>query len=152
MKAVIQRVIEASVETDSKVVAKIGRGLLVYVGIASDDEIRDAEFIAKKICELRIFEDENGKMNRSVTEVDGSVLIISNFTLVGSCRKGRRPSFDNAAEPVFAEQLYEQLVDMVKSYNLNAEKGVFQAHMHVESVNDGPVTFIVESPSGKKNL
>ncbi len=147
MKAVIQRVLSASVEVESEVVGQIDNGLLVFVGIGNNDNEQDVEFMAKKICELRIFEDKKGKMNLSVQDIRGSVLLISNFTLQGNCRKGRRPGFDSAGEPAVAEQLYEQVVAMVREAGLNVETGRFQAHMHVKSVNDGPVTFILESSS-----
>jgi D-tyrosyl-tRNA(Tyr) deacylase len=145
MKAVIQRVSKASVIVDSKIVGSIGRGLLVYIGVSNTDKADDAAFVGRKIAELRLFEDEDGKMNRSVCETRGAVLIISNFTLQGNCRKGRRPSFDSAARPDEANELYEKVNETVKSFGLTVEKGIFQAHMHVESINDGPVTLLVDS-------
>jgi D-tyrosyl-tRNA(Tyr) deacylase len=145
MKAVIQRVSKASVSVDGKTVGSIGTGLLVYIGVSSTDKADDAEFIGRKIAELRLFEDESGKMNRSVCETGGAVLIISNFTLQGNCRKGRRPSFDSAAGPDEANELYEKVIDTVKGFGLAVEKGIFQAHMHVESINDGPVTLLIDS-------
>jgi D-tyrosyl-tRNA(Tyr) deacylase len=145
MKVVIQRVSKASVVVDSKTVGSIGKGLLVYVGVSNTDKADDALFIGRKIAELRLFEDDSGKMNRSVCETRGAVLIISNFTLQGNCRKGRRPSFDSAARPDEANELYEKVIDTVKSYGLAVEKGTFRAHMHVESINDGPVTLLIDS-------
>ena len=145
MKAVIQRVSKASVSIEGKIVGSIDRGLLVYIGVGNTDNADDAHFIAKKIAELRVFEEDDGKMNRSVGDVVGAVLIISNFTLCGNCRKGRRPSFDAAAEPEIAKQLYEMVVEAVRGFGLTVEQGVFQAHMDVESVNDGPVTLLIDS-------
>ncbi|MGD9110153.1 MAG: D-aminoacyl-tRNA deacylase [Phycisphaerales bacterium] len=145
MRAVIQRVLKASVQVEGRIVGRIDKGLLVYLGVAKGDDSSDAKFIARKITELRIFEDDAGKMNRSVCDIGGSVLIISNFTLCSDCRKGRRPSFDNAAEPDVAEQLYEGVVRAVTDCGLTVEKGRFQEHMHIDSINDGPVTFILES-------
>jgi D-tyrosyl-tRNA(Tyr) deacylase len=145
MRAVIQRVSQASVQVEGRIVGRIDRGLLVYLGVAKGDGASDAEFIARKIAELRVFEDDAGKMNRSVCDVGGSVLIISNFTLCGNCRKGRRPSFDDVAEPAVAEQFYESVVKAVSGYGLTVEKGRFQEHMHVESINDGPVTLSIDS-------
>ena len=144
MKAIIQRVSKASVEVDGKTVSQIDNGLLVYLGVGAGDDEKNAKFIAKKVSELRIFEDENGKMNLSVADVNGSVLLISNFTLYGDCRKGRRPGFDQAAEPATANKLYEKVAAHIESYGLNVQKGVFAEHMHVSSVNDGPVTFVLE--------
>jgi D-tyrosyl-tRNA(Tyr) deacylase len=145
MQAVIQRVTKASVAVEGKIVGGIGRGLLVYIGVGNADKADDAVFTGRKIAELRIFEDDRGKMNRSVCDAGGAVLIISNFTLCGNCRKGRRPSFDAAAPPDAAEALYEKVVDTVRGYGLTVEKGIFQAHMHVESINDGPVTLLIDS-------
>jgi D-tyrosyl-tRNA(Tyr) deacylase len=145
MRAVIQRVSKASVAVDGKVVGSIGRGLLVYVGVGNTDKADDATFVGRKIAELRMFEDDDSKMNRSVCDIGGAVLIISNFTLQGNCRKGRRPSFDSAARPDDANELYEKVIETVRSYGLTVEKGIFQAHMHVESINDGPVTLLIDS-------
>ncbi len=152
MKAVIQRVSKAAVTVhrmakpiDGEVVGSIDKGLLVYVGVGSADKADDAVFVGRKIAELRIFEDDDGKMNRSVCDVGGAVLVISNFTLCGNCRKGRRPSFDSAAAPEIAEELYEKVAETIRGFGLTVAEGVFQAHMHVESINDGPVTLIVDS-------
>jgi D-tyrosyl-tRNA(Tyr) deacylase len=126
-------------------VGQISNGLLVYVSVGKDDTSEDARFIADKIAQLRIFADEAGKMNRSVAEVGGKVLLVSNFTLHGDCRKGRRPSFDAAAEAESAEGLYEQVCKLVSDKGLPVQKGVFGEYMHVTSTNDGPVTFLLDS-------
>lgn len=144
MKAIIQKVSEASVEVGGNIVSRIDRGLLVYLGVAAGDNEKNAELIAKKIAELRIFEDENGKMNLNVAETRGSILLVSNFTLYGNCQKGRRPGFDQAAEPQTANKLYEQVAANIASYGLNVQKGIFAEHMHVSSINDGPINFIIE--------
>lgn len=145
MKAVIQRVNSASVEVDGEVVGRINTGLLAYVGVCKGDTEKDAGAIARKIAELRIFEDDAGKMNLSVKEIGGAVLIISNFTIAGNCRKGRRPSFDTAAEPAKANKLYELVAETIRQSGLQVETGIFQAHMHIKSINNGPVTFILDT-------
>jgi D-aminoacyl-tRNA deacylase len=145
MRAVIQRVTSAAVEVDGKTVGQIGRGLLVYLGVGKADTDSDATFIAEKIVNLRIFSDEAGKMNLSVQDVSGQVLLVSNFTLQGDCRKGRRPGFDGAAEPAIAERLYEKTAKLIADKGLQVAKGVFGAYMQVTSVNDGPITFILDS-------
>ena len=145
MRAVIQRVLEATVKVNDKLVGQIGKGLLVYLGVGKEDGLKDAEFIADKLVNLRIFADEAGKMNRSVLGVNGQILLVSNFTLYGDCRKGRRPGFDAAAEPVLAQQLYEKVIELVGKSGVTVEKGVFGAYMHVSSINDGPVTFLLDS-------
>ena len=124
---------------------QIDNGLLVYVSVAKDDTSEDARFIADKIAQLRIFADDAGKMNRSVVEVGGAILLVSNFTLHGDCRKGRRPGFDAAAEPEPARQLYEQVCKLVSDKGLPVQKGVFGEYMQVTSLNDGPVTFLLDS-------
>ena len=145
MKAVIQRVGAASVEVDARTAGKIGKGILVLLGVEKGDKERDAAWLAEKIANLRIFEDENGKMNLSVREIGGELLAVSQFTLAGNCAKGRRPSFDSAAPPEEANRLYEFFVENLRELGLPVETGVFQAMMQVSLVNDGPVTFILES-------
>jgi D-tyrosyl-tRNA(Tyr) deacylase len=145
MRAVIQRVSSASVAVDNQIVGQIGKGLLIYLGIAKPDTQSDAEFLAEKIINLRIFADDAGKMNLSLQDISGQVLLVSNFTLQGDCRKGRRPGFDAAAEPVSAEQLYEKTANLIAGKGLTVAKGVFGAYMQVTSINDGPVTFILDS-------
>lgn len=145
MRAVIQRVLQATVEVDNRTVGRIDKGLLVYLSVGSGDTEKDAEFMADKLVNLRIFADEAGKMNRSIIDVGGSILLVSNFTLHGDCRKGRRPGFDAAAEPHLAQQLYEKTIELVANKGITVEKGVFGGYMHVTSTNDGPVTFILDS-------
>lgn len=145
MRAVIQRVTEARVEVEGKVIGQIGNGLLVYLGVAKEDAEADAQFMAEKLANLRIFSDDAGKMNRSVIDIGGGVLLVSQFTLYGDCRKGRRPGFDAAGEPTMAERLYEKVAELIAASDVPVEKGSFGAHMHVTSVNDGPVTFLLDS-------
>ena len=148
MRAVIQRVLEAAVAVDSRVVGEIDKGLLIYLGVGKSDTVKDAQFIAEKITNLRIFADENGKMNLSIADVGGSVLLISQFTLYGDCRKGRRPGFDQAADADQAIEIYQKTAEMIKTKGINVATGVFAAHMHVTSTNDGPVTFLLDSVRG----
>jgi len=145
MRAVIQRVLEAKVEVGDEVVGQIGRGLLVYLGVGRGDEQKDAEFMAEKLANLRIFADEQGKMNLSVQDIRGSILLVSNFTLHGDCRKGRRPGFDAAADPALAEKLYEKVAEFIRSQQIPVETGAFGQYMQVTSKNDGPVTFLLDS-------
>ncbi len=145
MLAVVQRVRESSVEVDSQTVGIIGSGLMVLLGVAKGDTSKEADFLAEKIPNLRIFEDENKKMNLSLLDIGGEMLVISQFTLLGNCRKGRRPSFVNAAEPKTANTLYEYFIKQVKAKGIKVESGWFGAMMQVHLINDGPVTFIVES-------
>ena len=146
MKALIQRVTRASVEVDGRIVGQIRNGLLVLLGVARGDTEADLAYLVEKIPALRIFSDEAGKMNRSLAETGGGLLAISQFTLLGDTRKGRRPGFDQAADPPTARRLFEQFVAALKEKtDLTIETGVFGAHMKVELVNDGPVTFIVDS-------
>jgi D-tyrosyl-tRNA(Tyr) deacylase len=144
MKVVIQRVLQASVEVNGNIVGQIAKGLLVYLSVGKGDTKSNAEFIADKLSNLRVFSDENDKMNLSVQDVGGSILLVSNFTLHGDCRKGRRPGFDAAAEPTFANELYEYTVGLVRQAGIKIETGIFGASMKVQSINDGPVTFIID--------
>lgn len=146
MRAVIQRVHEASVEIDGRFYSGIGAGLLVYLGIGRTDGLAEAGWIAEKIAGLRIFADKAGKMNLSVTDIEGAVLVVSQFTLYGDCRKGRRPGFDSAAEPSKADELYQRTVELIRRGGLMVETGSFGAHMRISSANDGPVTFLLDSP------
>ena len=145
MRAVVQRVTASEVCVHDQTVGRIGRGLLVLLGISRFDEKKDADYLADKITHLRIFEDDAGKMNRSLIETGGEVMVVSQFTLLGDCRKGRRPSFVEAAPPERAEKLYEYFVDKLKSKGTPVATGRFQAMMAVSLVNDGPVTLILES-------
>ena len=145
MRAVVQRVHRAKVMVGSSVAGQIGPGLLVFVGVASDDGPADVEYIASKTRELRIFADAEGKMNRSIGDIGGSILVVSQFTLQGDCRKGRRPSFDAAASGPLARALYEDVVRRLRESELEVFTGVFQAEMDVELVNDGPVTLLLDS-------
>jgi D-tyrosyl-tRNA(Tyr) deacylase len=145
MKAVLQRVERASVEVDGHTVGAIGAGLLVLLGVAKGDTTGQADYLADKILNLRIFSDEDGKMNLSVIDRGGGILVVSQFTLYGDCRKGRRPSFDDAAPPELARPLYEYFVERLRAGGLRVETGVFQASMRVSLVNDGPVTLVIDS-------
>jgi D-aminoacyl-tRNA deacylase len=145
MRAVVQRVASAKVQVDGKVVGQIAGGLLVYLGVAEGDNETDATGMAEKIAGLRIFRDDADKMNLSVVDVQGSVLAVSQFTLMGDCRKGRRPGFDAAAEPGAANELYEVFCKAIAAQDIKVERGLFRAHMQVESVNDGPVTMLLDS-------
>jgi D-tyrosyl-tRNA(Tyr) deacylase len=145
MIACIQRVSEASVTIDNQVVGRIGPGLVVLLGVGKGDGEQDARQLATKICELRIFEDNDGKMNRSLLDVNGQLLAVSQFTLLADCRKGRRPSFIDAAPPDDAERLYEVFVAAVRSQGVVTETGRFRAMMQVALVNDGPVTILLDT-------
>jgi D-aminoacyl-tRNA deacylase len=145
VRAVLQRVSSARVIIDSKEHSRIGPGILVLLGVEKEDTVEDATMLAQRIVELRIFEDEAGKMNRSIREMGGELLVVSQFTLLGDCRRGRRPSFDPAAPPDIARTLYERFVTEVQALGLSAATGVFQAMMDVELTNQGPVTFILDS-------
>ena len=145
MRAVIQRVKKSSVSINNEIIGEIGHGLLVLLGVAKGDDTGNAEYLADKITNLRIFEDENNKMNRSLLETRGEMLVVSQFTLLGDCRKGRRPSFVNAAEPDKANNLYEHFVNQVRRNGIQVKTGQFRAMMDVSLINDGPVTLIVES-------
>lgn len=152
MRVVVQRVEKASVRVGEKTIAGIGKGILVLVGIGKDDNFSDAKYLANKITRLRIFEDEEGRMNLSLKEVEGEILAVSQFTLYGDCRKGNRPSFTEAADLEVAKRLYQEFVDNLRASSLKVETGEFQAKMLVSIENDGPVTLILESNEGKRNL
>lgn len=145
MKIVLQRVKQASVEVASQVAGKIGRGIFLLIGVERGDSKEDVEFLARKSVELRIFPDQEGKMNLSLADINGEVLAVSQFTLAASTKRGRRPSFDSAEEPGRAEELFEELVAWVRAKGFRVETGTFQAIMDVHLVNEGPVTFILES-------
>jgi D-tyrosyl-tRNA(Tyr) deacylase len=146
MRVIIQRVKEARVEAEGRVTGAIGAGLVVLVGMAKTDTYADAEYLVDKILDLRIFSDESGKMNRSVVDVQGSLLVVSNFTVYGDCRKGRRPNFDLAADPEKANHLYQHFLARARESSVNVETGIFRASMSVYLVNDGPVTISCDSP------
>jgi D-tyrosyl-tRNA(Tyr) deacylase len=145
VRAVVQRVLQSRVEVNSQTVSQIDEGLLVYLSVGKRDSVGDAEFMAEKLVNLRIFADDRGRMNRSVLNVRGAILLVSNFTLHGDCRKGRRPSFDGASEPKLAQQLYEKVVELISRQGVTVAKGVFGEHMRISSVNDGPATFLLDS-------
>jgi D-tyrosyl-tRNA(Tyr) deacylase len=145
MKAVIQRVTRASVHVDGKTVGQIESGLLVLLGVAKGDGELDGRYLVEKIRTLRIFSDEQGKMNRSLADIGGSVLLVSQFTLLSRMANGRRPSFDEAAPPDEAKRLYEQVVEELRDHGTHVETGIFAARMQVELLNDGPVTFVLDS-------
>ena len=145
MRAVVQRVSRAQVKVNSQVTGQIGRGLLVLLGVGAADDEKAARYLAEKIAHLRVFEDDEGKMNCSLLEAGGAVLAVSQFTLYGDCRKGRRPSFARAARPEDARALYEKFVQFLQELGVPVEQGVFQAMMDVELVNDGPVTLLLDT-------
>jgi D-aminoacyl-tRNA deacylase len=148
MRALIQRVKSAQVSVDGRVSGKIGKGLLVFLGVGKGDNEGDLSFLTSKIPELRIFEDTSGKFNRSLKETEGEMLVVSQFTLYGDCRKGRRPSFTEAEEPTGARHLYEQFVSRLREQGLSVQTGEFQAKMEVQLINDGPVTLLLDSREG----
>lgn len=145
MRAVVQRADRASVTVDNKVVGQVDKGLMVLFGVAPDDTDKDLNYIVDKVVGLRIFEDDQDKMNLSVQDVGGSILAVSQFTLYGDCRKGKRPSFDGAAKPELANSYYEKFVAALRDKGIKVETGVFRAHMLVELVNNGPVTMLLDS-------
>jgi len=145
MRAVVQRVKESRVEVKKRVVGRIGSGLLVLLGVGQDDTVKDCEYLANKISNLRIFSDEKGFMNLSVLDTGGAALVVSQFTLWGDCRKGRRPSFAKAAPPETARELYEHFVELLKRKGLLVATGMFQEMMDVHLINDGPVTLMLDS-------
>ena len=144
MKILIQRVKQASVTINNDIFSSIESGILAFVGIEKKDTQDVIPFFAKKIANLRIFPDENGKMNKSLLDVNGEILIVSQFTLCGNCRKGTRPSFDNSAPPAIANELYEKFIQEIKNFGIKTQTGQFGAMMDVELINDGPVTFMIE--------
>lgn len=146
MRALIQRVSQAAVRVDDKMIGQIEKGLLIFLGITHTDDEQALHFVAEKCVHLRIFEDENGKMNRSLLDIAGQALIVSQFTLYGDTRKGRRPGFSQAAAPEKAHALYEQFVAYLNKLGIETQTGEFGAHMHVEIQNDGPVTLMIENP------
>ncbi len=145
MRAVVQRVKESSVFIEGQPVATIGQGMMVLLGVARNDSEKEADFLAEKISNLRIFEDKNEKMNLSLLDKGGQMLVVSQFTLLGNCRKGRRPSYVDAAEPDMANALYEYFIEKVRAKGLDVQSGRFRAIMDVHLINDGPVTLVVES-------
>lgn len=145
MRAVVQRVREAKVVVENNTIAEIKQGLLVFIGVGEGDIEKDAHYLAEKISNLRIFADEEDKMNLSVQDVGGSILAVSQFTLYGDCRKGRRPSFSFAAPPKIADQLYEEFINTVEKLGIPVKSGIFQAHMEISLLNDGPVTMLLSS-------
>src|SRR5262245_49692445 len=140
MRACIQRVSQASVTVDGEITGRIGHGMLVLLGVGTQDGTAEVEWLAEKLVHLRIFEDDEGKMNRSLGDVEGAMLVVSQFTLFGDARKGRRPSFIDAAPPDLAERLYDEFVSRVRARGIDVQTGVFRTHMDVALVNDGPVT------------
>ncbi|WP_024621045.1 D-aminoacyl-tRNA deacylase [Metaclostridioides mangenotii] len=145
MRSVVQRVSSSSVTVDGDVIGKIDKGLMVLLGVTHDDTSKDVDYMIDKILNLRIFEDEDDKMNLSLKDIGGELLVVSQFTLYGDCRKGRRPSFTNAAKPDLADKLYEEFIAKAKSQGLNVGTGQFGAHMMVDLTNDGPVTILLDS-------
>ncbi|HWH70774.1 MAG TPA: D-aminoacyl-tRNA deacylase [Candidatus Sulfotelmatobacter sp.] len=148
MRAVVQRVSRGKVTVEGEVTGQIERGYVVLLGVAREDTPEAADYMAEKVAGLRVFEDEQGKMNRSILEAGGAVLAISQFTLYGDVRRGRRPGFDRAGRPELAEPLYERFCEKLRGYGLRVETGRFQTHMEVELVNDGPVTILIDSEKG----
>jgi D-tyrosyl-tRNA(Tyr) deacylase len=145
MRSIVQRVKYAKVTVDNKVVGEIKEGIMALVGFGPKDDRKTMEYIADKLINLRVFEDENDKMNLSVSDIEGGILLIPNFTLYGDARKGRRPSYINGAEPSLAEKMYNEFVELMKASFKNVESGIFQTHMEVELLNDGPVTILLDS-------
>ena len=145
MRAVLSKVLSASVRVDGETVGRIGEGVLILLGVTHEDTELQAKKLADKLCSLRIFDDEDGKINRSLDDVRGEILVISQFTLYGNCRKGRRPEFLNAARPELAIPLYEKIIELCREKGYHVETGVFGAHMEVDSLNNGPFTLVVDT-------
>ena len=150
MRALLQRVHQAAVRVEEETVGKIDKGLLILLGISNTDDLRDLNFVAEKCAHLRIFGDDQGKMNRSLLDMGGQALVVSQFTLYGDTNKGRRPSFNRAAPPDIAENIYEQFIQKFRDLGIHTETGVFGAYMQVEIHNDGPVTLMIESESSRR--
>lgn len=145
MIAVLQRVNKASVEVGGETISEIGKGILIFLGIDKKDSKKDVEYLADKVVNLRIFEDNNSKMNLSIKDVGGEIMVVSEFTLAGDCKKGNRPSFDKAMPPEEAEKLYRDFIDSLRSKGIPVKEGVFRSFMHVSLINEGPVTFILNT-------
>ena len=145
MRAVVQRVTQASVTVDGELLGRIGKGFMILLGVADGDTVQVAEKMADKICRLRIFEDENGKMNRGLQDIGGSILSISQFTLYADCKRGRRPGFEKAARGDFAQPMYHAFNEELRTYGIHVETGIFGADMKVDLLNDGPVTILLDS-------
>ncbi len=145
MRGVVQRVSSASVKVDGKIVGDINKGLLVFLGVGKEDSEKDLDYLVEKTLGLRIFEDENEKMNLSLTDIGGELLVISQFTLYGDARKGKRPSFTDSGDPKVGQEMYEKFIEKAGSFGIKVEKGIFGAHMEVSLVNDGPVTILLDS-------
>ena len=145
MRAVVQRVKKAEVKVNKRVVGSINKGVLIFLGVAKEDSEKDCEYLANKIAYLRIFPDDQKPMNKSLIDIGGSALVVSQFTLLGDCRKGRRPSFTEAAEPEKAKELYNKFIEILKGMNIHVETGIFQEMMEVYLINDGPVTMLLDS-------
>lgn len=152
MRALIQRVTQAQVAVDNRISGEIGAGLLVFLGVTHADTAADADYLVDKVVGLRVFPDDKGRMNRSVAEASGSILVISQFTLYGDCRRGRRPSFDNAAPVEQALSLYNYFVESITKGPVPVRSGVFQAHMEVSLINDGPVTIMIDSADRRNRV
>ncbi len=145
MRAVVQRVDRACIKVENKVISSIEKGLLIYLGVGKDDDQQDVDYLSNKIANLRIFEDDNGKLNLSVKDINGEILVVSQFTLFGDCRKGRRPNFMGAAPSEKAEELYKKFAKKIAEEGLCVKTGKFQAHMYIDSINNGPVTILIDS-------
>ena len=145
MKVLLQRVKEASVHVRDEEIARIEKGILIFLGVGRNDQVRDADYLSEKIVNLRIFDDQNGKMNQSALDVGAQILVVSQFTLYGDCQKGRRPGFDEAMKPGEAKVLYEYFLKKIGSYGLKVKSGLFQEMMQIRLLNDGPVTFLINS-------